>query len=208
MVISNASLTRMLILIWIITASFSLAKEPKYRVPNKFKPSSYDLRLELNPDQDKFSGSVVIDMVTQFNSKEVLLHAIPSRITNITSVMIDDTHVCEASFLEKLEMLNITCPMSLIKNEEYKLLIDYEGVYGSVETGNEYFGFYKSSYQTREGERYYIVTQFEPTFARTMFPCFDEPNYKAKFKIEVKHPENYNVLSNAEIHPETQQYQG
>lgn len=206
MFISKTNLIRILFLIWLGTVSLCSDKNTSHRITNSFKPSSYDLTLNLNPDKDTFTGLVIIDMFTTYSVKNVLLNASPKRITNVTSVLLDYAHICETEFLEELEMLSITCPQRFEKNDEYKLIIEYEGAYGSLKTGNEYLGFYKSSYETSEGKRNYIVTQFEPTFARTMFPCFDEPNYKATFAIEVKYPDKYSALSNAGIHSETRYY--
>ena len=44
--------------------------------------------------------------------------------------------------------------------------------------------------------RYLATTQFETTNARSAFPCFDEPAFKAVFRITVAHDVNLVALSN------------
>ena len=40
------------------------------------------------------------------------------------------------------------------------------------------------------------VTQMEATSARYVFPCFDEPKYKANFSIKVGQEKGRQVMSN------------
>ena len=43
------------------------------------------------------------------------------------------------------------------------------------------------------------TTHFEPTFARSAFPCFDEPHFKAKFKISIFRDRFHIALCNMPI---------
>lgn len=44
--------------------------------------------------------------------------------------------------------------------------------------------------------RWFGATQMEPTHARRVFPCMDEPGLKATFEITLGHEEMMKVLGN------------
>ena len=61
-------------------------------------------------------------------------------------------------------------------------------------------GFYRSSYQGKDGKKKYLATsQMEPTDARRTFPCFDEPALKAAFSVTLVADKNLTCLSNMDI---------
>ncbi len=45
-----------------------------------------------------------------------------------------------------------------------------------------------------------LATQLEAVFARMVFPCFDEPAFRAVFEISVASPSAYEVHSNMPRH--------
>ncbi len=57
------------------------------------------------------------------------------------------------------------------------------------------FGLYKSKY----GKEHLLVTDLEPAEARTVFPCVDEPSYKAVFRLRVVTDKGLSVISNARV---------
>lgn len=67
-------------------------------------------------------------------------------------------------------------------------------------------GFYRSKYKpkgevpssvAKDDEFHYMFsTQFESCDARRAFPCFDEPNLKATFDVDLEIPEDQTALSN------------
>ncbi len=53
-------------------------------------------------------------------------------------------------------------------------------------------------YMDREDNSEYIYTLFVPSDASTAFPCFDQPDLKARFKLDVIGPERWQVITNTE----------
>ena len=72
-----------------------------------------------------------------------------------------------------------------------EISIEYEGNISE----KTLYGFYKSSY----GSGYFVTTDFEPNGARLLFPCVDNPLFKAVFSLEVTTQKGLSVLSNGKL---------
>ncbi|NWV19411.1 AMPQ Aminopeptidase, partial [Origma solitaria] len=57
-------------------------------------------------------------------------------------------------------------------------------------------GLFLTRYTDRGQSSILIASQMEPTYARTVYPCFDEPAMKATFNIRIVHDPSYVALSN------------
>jgi puromycin-sensitive aminopeptidase len=61
---------------------------------------------------------------------------------------------------------------------------------------DELKGFYRSIWKDDSGKEHVIATtQFEACDARRAFPCFDEPEFKATFKVILNIPHTFQALS-------------
>ncbi|CAF0983229.1 unnamed protein product [Rotaria sordida] len=61
-------------------------------------------------------------------------------------------------------------------------------------------GLYLSDYTDANGvSRTLLVSHMEPTFARTVLPCVDEPARKAIFRIAINHDPFYEIWANGEF---------
>ncbi|VBB27155.1 unnamed protein product, partial [Acanthocheilonema viteae] len=103
-----------------------------------------------------------------------------------------DVQVKEIVVNETLEMVTLFLDGKLERGQEYYLQIAYSGPIHM-----KLAGLYLSRYQNdQDTTRYLAVTQMEPTDARRMVPCFDEPEFKAIWKIKAIHPSGTSAVSN------------
>lgn len=79
----------------------------------------------------------------------------------------------------------------LTPGREHTVTITAQCVYGHTGEGLHRY------HDPEDGETY-LYTHFEPTDARRVFACFDQPDLKAPFRISVSAPTGWLVRSNAE----------
>ncbi|CAG9772406.1 unnamed protein product [Ceutorhynchus assimilis] len=83
----------------------------------------------------------------------------------------------------------------LFNGETYTVDIKFSG-----NITNNLVGLYRTSYTDLSGNvKWLATTQFGSVYARTVFPCFDEPLFKAPFEISIARRTNMTVLSNMPV---------
>ena len=107
----------------------------------------------------------------------------------------------DISYDEKSQRAILSFPGMLPTSPRAILDIKFEGVMNNLMAG-----FYRSKYKPAvepapsvpkdEEHHYMFSTQFEACEARRAFPCFDEPNLKASFDVDIEIPEDQTALSN------------
>lgn len=106
-----------------------------------------------------------------------------------TPIPISKYHVAQD---EQLVVISLSNP---IPPGFYRLLLDF----GSV-MRTDLMGCYISYEKDPSGvEHPFVMTQFEPNYARTCFPTFDEPDIKMPFTITLAIPSDVDAVSNAAI---------
>ncbi|VDM82007.1 unnamed protein product [Strongylus vulgaris] len=92
----------------------------------------------------------------------------------------------------ELEMIEILPGKRLEKGKKATLKLVYSGLI-SKSLG----GFYQTNYVEKDGtKKVAAVTQMAPIDARSMVPCFDEPEFKATWNVTVIHPKGTKAISN------------
>ncbi len=81
---------------------------------------------------------------------------------------------------------------------EWTLHIAFRGI-----LNDKLHGFYRSQYQDAAGKTHTVATtQFESTDARRAFPCWDEPELKASYKVTLVVDQDLTAISNARAESE------
>ncbi|KJH48909.1 peptidase family M1 [Dictyocaulus viviparus] len=142
-------------------------------LPSNLKPLHYDVTIKTYlPYYVTFPAEKNLTFDGKVNKKDV----------EIKQVLEND----------ELEKVKFILSRKLQDNEQIKLELSYTG-----KISNTLGGLYQTTYLQEDGKsKIAAITQFEPTDARQMVPCFDEPKYKAKWTVTVIHPKGTRAISN------------
>lgn len=175
-------------------------QDSRYRLPRNVVPRRYDLSITPGPDTLRFTGSVTIEVDVLEPTSVVIVNV--KNVTIDTAVIADlsgAAFVGNVSYDEDAETARIDFGSSL-KAGAWALSMGFAGLHGA--NGQ---GFFASQW-TDQGEVKHTVlcTQFEAADARSAFPCFDEPEFKATFKARLIVDKALTALGNGDIISETE----
>jgi len=87
---------------------------------------------------------------------------------------------------------HILLPQEKLRSGENHIAFDFESPLAPA-------GKAITRYEDRDDGSEYIYTLFVPMDASMAFPCFDQPDLKARFKLEVTTPKDWVVVSNGKL---------
>jgi puromycin-sensitive aminopeptidase len=165
-------------------------------LPSTVIPSHYNLDVTVDPGSTGFSGSEIIDVAVEQPTQEIILNAANLEIKGFT-VASAGSGAGVASGASKDVVLNEqheTAALTLstpLAPGAYTLTIAYTG-----KINDSFAGLFRTPYDTPQGHKVALFTQFENSDARRFFPCWDEPALKATFALSVTVPANEMAVSN------------
>lgn len=195
-----------------------------FHLPNNLIPVHYDLTIvtylyrpetEFNftgdvqifvsnrNDQGWFDDFPVFQLQCLNATNEIIFHAKDLSISkNIVVVSLrTKTYLRIERVVKDKDFYKIMLRDGMEKYKNYKLHMAFQG------NLTEETGFHKRSYVDGSGVLHWMaLTNFQAVDARSVFPCFDEPKFKATFRITLGHHQNYTSISNMPIRKTLQMY--
>ncbi|BFG18649.1 hypothetical protein CerSpe_049230 [Prunus speciosa] len=167
------------------------------RLPKFAVPKRYDITLKPDLTACSFGGSVAVHLDIVSDTRFIVLNAADLSV-DAASLSFASSKVLfkpwKVETFEEDEILVLEFGETLPIGSGV-LGIGFEGI-----LNDKMKGFYRSTYEHNGKKKNMAVTQFAPVDARRCFPCWDEPAWKATFKIRLDDvPSELVALSNMPI---------
>ncbi|XP_056137170.1 alanyl (membrane) aminopeptidase-like b [Lampris incognitus] len=197
------------------TTPFPTRPPLNMRLPGNLVPESYKLYLQphlytritevvnvTSPNQTFiFTGNSTVDFHCVQKTKTIFLHSKDLTLHGVKVTNRDTKEEITVSGMkhheDESDFLEIQLGEVLEEQGNYSLFVAFEG-----DLMNDLAGLYVSRYNEGDPidgdntERYLVISQMQPTDARKMFPCFDEPAMKAVFDVTIIHRRDTTALAN------------
>ena len=171
-----------LILFW--TTLLAQSDDP-HRLSHKVEPLYQLIQLNLDPDEDVYTGSTSIELKIKESIDFFRLHGQEFEIFKADLEQKGVSFPINIDF-QQYGFLKVI-PEKNIPAGDYILKIQFGGHFDKKGLG--IVKYTKDSLN-------YLYTQMEPIHARKFFPCFDEPIFKFEYQLEITAPKDYLVVSN------------
>jgi aminopeptidase N len=158
----------------------------------RYRAVRYALRLVLRPNAEALTGEVKISVTLDGPPAPVILDwrtntrpgEQPARVSGWRVNGQETDNVSEQNE-------HLIIPQDLVKTGENEIRVQFSSPIGAA-------GRAVTRYRDREDGSEYLYTLFVPSDASAVFPCFDQPDLKARFTLETLVPDGWRVVTNTE----------
>lgn len=206
-------LAKLLVCFFLIQLSYAdcvVNSTDVYRLPRSVSPTSYMISLSFNEFSSPYaySGSVSIDIDILEPTSCIVIHSmdlaynsiiptvtIGSSIYQSESVTLNtDTQMAIYQFSNDLPtgfgVLNATFTGFVNTNNATGLFVSPLELFSLNQEKPDDIEEYLRTFPNWQDGPIMFATQFEGPYARTVFPCFDEPSFKATFQSTISVPQS------------------
>lgn len=163
----------------------------RHVLPTDIVPVHYDIAVRPDAAALTFTGSVDAEVQVVKATSTVTLNAADM---TFGAVQLDGATVApKVTYDEPAQTATLTFA-SPIEVGKHRLAIAYTG-----KINQQAFGLFSVDYDTPQGSKRLLATQFESPDARRFAPMWDEPALKATFKLTVDAPSADMVVSNTPV---------
>jgi aminopeptidase N len=148
----------------------------------------YELEFSLFKGTDAYRGKALLTVELKRTDAPLNLDM---KGEKLESVKVNGERITD--FVERLGSLELP---SRRLAPSMKIEIEFSGTYSK-----DGEGFQRSV--DPEDSLEYVATDFEPYYAHSLFPCFDQPDLKATYSLTVAAPADWTVLSNELVESKT-----
>jgi cytosol alanyl aminopeptidase len=173
-------------------------KPPGLQLGDEARPVRYALDLTIKPSAEAFMGTVDIDIDLRKATSFVWLNSKKLAIRHATIVFGRETLVVRLVPGDD-ETVGFAFEKPLGPGPAHLRLV-YSGLLNAVDT--------EAIFREKYGDDWYVFTQFEDTFARRAFPCFDEPGFKVPWQLTIRAPQDQVVIANTSAVSTTEEPNG
>lgn len=169
------------------------------QLPSGIAPTSYDITIRPDAKAMTFSGEETISIAVAKPTRTVVLNAADLKISR---AMVDGAAVPFTIDTTK-QQLTLTLPTALAAGQ-HSVQFAWTGTINTSAAG-----LFAIDYSNQDGSSSrLLVTQFEAPDARRFAPMWDEPAYKATFKLSTVAPGDQTAFSNMPVTSVTKQSDG
>ncbi|HTP84331.1 MAG TPA: M1 family metallopeptidase [Alphaproteobacteria bacterium] len=166
------------------------------RLPKDTLPVRYAIDLSPDLDAKTFTGEESVEIDVRRPTPRIVLNAADLTVSAV-ELADEPKNAAEVAADPASQTVTFTFPQPLSAGA-HKLHLRFSGRINPYARG-----LYFADYPTAEGRKRMIGTQLEPADARRIFPCWDEPAFKAAFELSVTVPSRFMAVSNMPVAHET-----
>ena len=164
------------------------------KLPKDVVPLGYSIRIVPEIDKLTFAGSETVRINVRRPVRELVLNALELKIQKaaVDGKALPDSAITVDPANETLTLLL----SSELGPGQHRLALEFAGKINQQGQGLFYMPYQE---QGTGAKKVMLGTQFEPTDARRLFPCWDEPIFRARFQLTAVVPDNWLAVSNMPV---------